>query len=388
MRHWWLVVALAGAGCNQILGIDDLTTIELDAGRDAVATNDGRPIDSPAGQLCAMLVRPARCFSPPPMGAITIEGPLDTDADIRCVVVPATNGPTACAIVGDTITVPAAGAKLTGSRPLLLLATTSITITGPLDASSTIATTPRTGPGASTNPADCGQPQPSGGQDGGGGGAGGTFTTKGGDGGNGAGNQSGDGAIATNPITTLVLHAGCRGTAGARQNNGAGGDGGGVIYLVAGMSITIANRVTANGAAGSGATTGEAGGGGGGSGGMIVFEAPTVTLMGAGEVSANGGGGGEGTIDTTGRKGNESTVWNVAASGGNGGSNGGGGGGDGSVAASGGTNAVNGATVGAGDGGGGGGGGGAGLIWLQGSLAGTQPPPISPPAIAPPALPQ
>lgn len=383
----WIVVALAGTGCNQLLGIDDLTRI--DGGGGAV---DAAPIDSfdsPPAMTCAMLIAPAKCFpSATGMGAVTIVGAVNTSAgaggDSRCVSVLLSTGPELCAIIGDTIAVPSSGATITGTRPLLLLASTTITVTGVLDASSSIEGTARTGPG-SADPPSCTLPTESGnGNDGHGGGAGGSFITSGGDGGDGAGQQGRGGANAATALVTTDLRAGCRGsTGGGGTGGGVGGAGGGAIYLVAGTEIVINNRVVANGAGGAGATSIAGGGGGGGAGGMIALDAPTVTLTGAAaQVSANGAGGGEGTFSSTARKGNESTVWNVAAAGGNGGSAPGGAGGAGSVLAGEGADASDGSTQSGNEGGGGGGGGGGGLVWLKGTPGGPQAAQISPPYVA------
>ncbi len=382
----WIVVALAGTGCNQLLGIDELTRIDASGNPIDAPLFDAAPIDShdsPPSMTCAMLVSPAKCFSNP-TGAITIENVINTDpsGDARCMSVAQSTGPELCAIIGDTITVPAAGATITGSRPLLLLATTRITVIGVLDASSTIETTARTGPGTSTPPPGCTLPTQGGGNDAHGGGAGGSFITKGGDGGDGAGQQGHSGANGANALTTTVLRAGCRGSPGGGGDGGTGGHGGGAIYLVAGTEIVISNRVIANGAGGTGATLNEGGGGGGGSGGMIVLDASTITMNGAiAQVSANGGGGGEGTRDTNAREGTESTAWNLAALGGSGGSLEGGAGGIGAVLALTGLDALNGTMINGNDGGGGGGGGGGGLVWVKGTLAGAQSAQISPPAV-------
>ena len=379
----WIVVALAGTGCNQLLGIDELTRIDA-SGNPTIDSPlvDAVPIDStdsPPAMTCAMLVTPAKCF-PDPTGAVTIENAIDTGSDGRCMPYTPTAAPELCIIIGDTITIPPGGASITGTRPLLLLATTRITVSGPLDASSTIEVTARTGPGSNGTTPGCGVPTEGGGNGARGGGAGGTFITKGGDGGDGAGNQGHNGASATSALTTTIIRAGCRGSAGGA--GGPGGHGGGAIYLVAGTEIVISNRVTANGAGGTGALAGEGGGGGGGSGGMIVLDAPSLMMTGANaQLSANGAGGGEGTFNSNAREGNETAVWNVAATGGNGGSLEGGAGGVGSVLALAGLDAAGGTSNSGNDGGGGGGGGGGGLIWVKGTLVGAQTNQISPPFV-------
>ncbi len=72
---------------------------------------------------------------------------------------------------------------------------------------------------------------------------------------------------------------------------GTGGDGGGLIAVYAGGTLTVSGEVTADGDDGTDAVSvgGENGGAGGGSGGQILLAAPTVTL--SGTVSAAGGAG-------------------------------------------------------------------------------------------------
>jgi hypothetical protein len=362
VRQWWLVLVLAGSGCNSLLGIDELTPIDA-SGSDEI---DAAPIDSPPGSICAMLVDPVICFTPLPTDPIMIEG-VNTDTDPRCVVSTQNGGSSICAILGGTITIPATGAIISGARPLLLVATTTITVDGILDASSEDGTS-RIGPGANPVPGQCGPAlSAGGGNDGGGGGAGGSFSTKGGNGGKGGGNGGSNGVLAADPQVPTILRAGCRGSEGGR-NGGPGGFGGGAIYLVAGTSIAITARVTANGAGGTGATNNESAGGGGGAGGMIVVEAPAISLAGTtAELSANGGGGGEGTVSTDAGEGGESAAWDMAATGGTGGSTNGGDGGTGATGTA--AAAVGGLGIAGGegnDGGGGGGGGGGGVIWIKG----------------------
>lgn len=364
MRHLWLLVALAG--CNQIIGIDDLTRVDA----------SGTEVDSPAGQLCAMFLPSKPCF-PLPTGTINL-GNTNTDTDQNCAT-----GMPFCALAADTITISSSGAIITGSKPLVLVATTAIQINGPLDASSTSYDEARGRAGAGSSPVSlaCPQPPGAGGDDGGGGGAGGSFGSKGGDGGNGAGGNGGDGTGADDAETVIVFRAGCRGTTGGNSGGGAGGYGGGALYLLAGMAIVIESRVDANGAGGSGGSAGKAAGGGGGSGGMIVLDAPSITLNGSSaKVTANGGGGGEGAGIGISQEGDESSDWNQPALGGKDVSPAGGDGGIGAIGVvTGGVGSV-GTRVNNIDGGGGGGGGGVGVIWTRGATpSGPLPLKISPP---------
>jgi len=380
----WLIVALVGGGCNSILGINELTVVDAPPGTETdidafIPADASVPIDSvdaPPNMLCSMLAD--ECYMDPlPAGDIVL-GAVNTETDGRCTSVTQTNGQTFCAIVGGSIKILAAGAVITGDKPLMLVATTTITIDGDLDAGSTGAPA-RSGPGIGGTPNPCNNPNTGGGgQDGGGGGAGGTFSTKGGDGGDGAGNMGGNGANATNAQVPTTIRPGCRGGTGGKSATGVGGNGGGAILLVAGTSITISDRVIANGAGGTGASATQGGGGGGGSGGMIALESPMIILEAGAELSANGGGGGEGTITTNADEGEESTAWNVVAAGGTGGSGEGGAGGAGAAALINAAKGANGTTDSGNDGAGGGGGGGHGVVWLKGTLSGAGMTKISP----------
>ncbi len=382
MRQLWIVVALTGTGCNQLLGIDELTRVDGGpAVIDGATTIDGAQIDSPPGTLCAMLASPVVCV-PRPNGTVTV-GDIDTDNDAKCTTMA---GSGICAILGDSITIqPGTTSTITGSRPLMLIATTTIKVSGALDASSasTGASIGRHGGGSDPVPTACATLATGGAtSDGGGGGAGGTFGTKGGDGGRGGG-SGGLGAVGATAQAPTIFRAGCRGGAGGNSGAGPGGFGGGALYLLAGVSIEIESRVDANGAGGTGASSGEAGGGGGGSGGMILLEAPSITMIGSeAQLTANGGGGGEGTVGTNAQEGDESAQWNEPAAGGTGLSQNGGAGGVGAIASGMGGTGVMGISGGNNnDGGGGGGGGGGGVIWIKGPVpTGSEANQISPPA--------
>jgi hypothetical protein len=298
-------------------------------------------------------------------------GQIDTSNASNCTrLVPQINGPELCLRTAQSITI-TGYVRFKGSRPLVLLATSTILVTtsGTLDVSSfrnDVGAGGNTGTCANvgTGSADTGSSANAGA--GGGGGAG--FGTPGGTGGtsDAAGGSSGG----TTALTQI--RGGCHGGRGGTSKDGAGGEGGnggGGVYLIAGTSITIAGAIKANGSGGSGGPS-KAGGGGAGSGGLIAFDAPTLVLTGT--VFANGGGGGEGGASgQTGENGSDPTTYNTRAGGGNNVANGGDGGGGSTFANAGqaGGTANNGA---------GGGGGGAGRIKIYQSPVPTGK--LSPPA--------
>jgi hypothetical protein len=315
------------------------------------------------------------CTSAPPSGPFVVSGTttLDTDQDPMCQTLAQTGGPPACLIYAAGVTIEG-GASLTaiGTRPLVIVSTAAVDISGLVDVSS------RRGgqTGAGANAADCAAmraPEPDLG--GAGGGAGGSFAAAGGDGGEGDTDNSlgGDGTalpgLAGLPVTRpSFARGGCRGSDGADEPPGTGGPGGssgGGVWIAAAGTITIAatGAIRATGAGGTGGQV-QAGGGGGGSGGLVVLEAATISI--AGQIAANSGSGGEGgarigTAPVPGTSGNDGDLGTTAASGGAGAS----------VAGDGGAGSAGaGAQGGAGQPsavGGGGGGGGAGFVHLSGS---------------------
>ena len=232
-----------------------------------------------------------------PSAPVTLTGTLDTGTSPKCMN-PfsgwASGQPAACFVVGTQITVTGTLA-VTGSKPLVLLASDTITVSGTIDASSHLGGT--TGPGAPFG--TCAGQDGSASSNGGGGGAGGSFITKGGNGSNGNGANGGN--AASQVSAPSVLRAGCNGHVGGDGAFAAGplGGAGGVVYLVAvnGITLMSGSVIDASGAGGSApGSASSAGGSGGGSGGMIKLDAPTITASGA-IVMANGGGGASGACN-------------------------------------------------------------------------------------------
>jgi hypothetical protein len=287
-----------------------------------------------------------------------------------------------CVVAGSELTL-GAGETLTahGSRPLVLLSTTTMDLLGDIDVSSHHAGQQLRGAGANpgrtgacsftTAPTEAVM---------GGGGYGASLGTVGGGGGNAAMQVAGGGLAGPRLESFPVeLRGGCKGGdgSGLAGSSAAAGDGGGAIALIAPMQIHVDAMINASGGAGhGGAMSASNGGGGGGAGGMILFDSLVPLTFGARtKLWANGGGGAQGgSAEGEGADGNESTGPMQAASGGSGSSTGGSGG-AGSV---GGSPGVAGASV---AGGGGGGGGGAGFIYAPGftELGSISPPSSNPP---------
>ena len=267
-----------------------------------------------------------------------------------------------CVIVGSSITL-ASGKTLTvhGSKPLVLLATSTFDLEGTIDVSSKRGGTP--GAGAATS---CPNTTAAAGNSGG---FGGSFGGKGGDGGTIAGaTPDGTKGIAAPALPTLptYLRGGCPGGNGSSTTAGtapAGGSGGGAVLIIAVNMIQMNGTINASGAGGRGGPMIESGGGGGGSGGMIVLDTPLI-VPGAGPIwlFANGGGGGQGGTGSgaasgPGADGQESSAPLTVGTGGSS-SKSGGNGGDGAAGAQ----AASDSGTASNSGGGGAGGGGAGFI--------------------------
>jgi hypothetical protein len=324
------------------------------------------PDATPAGCYGASVV--TVCPDAPITGQtqITINVPttINTSTSTMCVPYHLPNGTpdtSVCLIAAKSVTVGVAGRiNAIGTKPLVLLATSSMTITGIIDAASHINGT--SGP-AADSPACVAGTLPINDE----GGPGGSFGSIGG-----AGGAVAAGAVPAGATTSaMTLRGGCPGRAGSGSNAGTFGSGGGAIALIA-ASISITGTINASGAAGHGAGL-SAGGGGGGSGGMIALDAPAIMVTTTARIFANGGGGGEGGGGSNaGKDGIDSTAPTTIGVGGAGSAGAGGDGGDGFGA---GMAAVVGGT---GNDSGGGGGGGAGVIrvfpsqMLDGSIS---PPP-------------
>lgn len=331
------------------------------------------------------------CLTTAPSGPRTLPAMINTDTMCDQVETP-TGGVALCVVSGAQITI--TNTRAEGSRPLVIVATETIEITGDLDVSS--KRTGNAGAGMSTTAcvaATAGE------NDGGGaaGGGGGGFGAAGGTAGN--GDQNNNGGAAGNATggtggamsLSTFIRGGCKGANGGSTNGGnngsndgtnfgAGSNGGGAVYLIANTSITVATNgtITASGGGGAGGKQTSGGGGGGGSGGLVGLDAPTITVM--GEIAANGGAGGGGGGNSDGGNGGDGSQpgatanWNQRAGGGTSGQMANSPGGDGGA-----INNLGGAGTSNSDGGSGGGGGGVGLVWVHGTLTGTN---VSPPPTA------
>ncbi len=273
--------------------------------------------------------------------------------------------------------------RVTGSRPLVIMAAGSAQIEGTLDASATLDAPGAGGfAGGVVDPIDGrGVRGGQGGQHTGlyadGGGGGGGLCGAGGSGGSGGSASGGLGGMVFQSRWTLVpLFGGSGGgrgrgsipTSGSNINAGLGGAGGGAIQISARGQIDLRGEILVGGGGGRGGDSAwgyNAGaGGGGGSGGAVLLEAPVVTLGAAALLDAAGGGGGGGSTGsnavadgTDGRDTRDRAAGGVTGmmSGGSGGMGGGGTTLDGAA----------GDDVSRSDGNGGGGGGGAGCLLVR-----------------------
>ena len=234
------------------------------------------------------------CFDSPPTGNVSLPASINTTNGAQCAASQPTGWtaggqPAACFVVGGTISQSGTTA-VQGTRPLVLVAATTITIGGTLDAASHV--------GGSTGPASPGTCKsfvatPGATGQGGGGGAGGSFMSQAGDGGDGDGGNNTRGVAASaDAASPTVLRAGCDGQPGGGGAANLVGRGGGVVYLVAGTAITISGTINVSGS-GAAAGVAHAGGAGAGAGGMIKLDATSITATG-GKLVANGGGGASG----------------------------------------------------------------------------------------------
>jgi hypothetical protein len=308
----------------------------------------------------------AVCLDAPPTGATTIGGSINTNsASAACLAQQpagwiAAGQPDSCFVVGGTIT-QTGTTRTTGARPLVLVAATTISIAGSIDASA--KTSGNAAPGAPSASCRAFLQNPGNSNNGGGGGAGGSFMTKGGDGGFGDVTSQPGAAAVAEPAAPTVLRAGCAGQTGG-NGGGARGRGGGAVYLVAGTSITIGSGASINVSGGGGAGGGSnSGGSGAGSGGMLKLYATQITATGA-ALYANGGGGAGGSDNSSNGSSGGDPLGPTVGGGGGAGGGGSGSGGDGFPVAAAGT--ITGGNGGANKGGGGGGGAGG---YIEANLA-------------------
>lgn len=265
-----------------------------------------------------------------------------------------------------------------GGRALVIVANTTIKVTGVIDARAydknsagtklcNLAGVPGAGGFAGGTAASAAGAGP-------GGGGGGTTmgSSNGGGGGGGHGNKGGQGGYTVSTDTNYGLAGaidfpaaprtlrGGSGGGGGTSTMGNGGGGGGAVQLVAGTSVTVGGG-TANGGIDVGGCGGTYGimynsGGGGGAGGTIFLESPAINILAMGVLAANGGGGG--SYSTIGAAGDLSATAAAGSPGSTSYTTGGNGSaGNITLGSSGGFNSTY--------NGGGGGGGGAGLILLD-----------------------
>jgi len=300
------------------------------------------------------------------LGAVinTTDGKITPDWPGAVILpdVPQENGPNVMVVQVGSLTIPLETdyLEVDGDRPLIIVASRTITLDARFNMSADLGLPGPGGFGSSDGPGGGGTGAASG-ATGDGGGGGGSFGTVGG---NGGGPSGGAPGTLYGSATTLT-----GGSGGGRASGPGcmteGGAGGGAIQLTALVSITFVSlegRINAGGGGGGGGQTCNvhgSGGGGGGTGGMIFLESPLIT--GDGHLGALGGGGGEGAgaTGTVGATGGDATT-DSAGGGGTGLTTDGGDGGGGALTG-GGTNGVEASSTSNG----GGGGGGAGHIFIK-----------------------
>jgi hypothetical protein len=367
-----LALLLALGGCDAVFGLDTPKLHDAGGGGSDSGSADcssmvglyGKNGNAGWFQYCA--VPGVRTFSNTTL--------IDTDdtSGMTC----AGHEPFACLIESGTITLNGL-VTVTGTRPLILAASTVIDINGILDVSSSPA-----GNGPAANPQLCSQNGTgatgmAGIGGGGGGGAGGSWSSMGGNGGRSGGRGLGvvGGGAAMPSDSPTMLRGGCAGASGGVATGGSGGgrggSGGGAVYLMSPQIVLDATSqiesvgMFGTGGVSGGAATGSGGGAGGGTGGLIVFDTEMLQLPPSGGlVFANGGGAGAGgDAMTNGMTGMRSNAPGMAGTGGLATVAGGGVGGTGAlgIAAAGTGGDGGGSTEHAG---GGGGGGGQGFILL------------------------
>src|ERR1700733_14799878 len=168
-----VVIALLVTGCDHLFGLvsvasDAPGTIGIDS---PVRDNDSSNACFGTGLGLIASVCLPNGFTPAPD---VVAATIDTDTDCSFTVGQTTGGPALCVVAATSINVNAP-LVVTGLAPLVLLSTTTMMISGSIDAASHAGTT---GPGADVT---CDQGDVAGSRDSGG--AGGSFAGRGGSGG-------------------------------------------------------------------------------------------------------------------------------------------------------------------------------------------------------------
>ncbi len=281
-----------------------------------------------------------------------------------------------CVISASTVSVPAGTATITGSLPLVIIASGAVTIDGTIDVSAYGTTAgPGGSAGGTASSEDGGGRSPgSGGSHPGtypdGGGGGGALCGAGGNGGTGGSGAGGGGGAAVTSWNLSPLQGGSGGGYANGRTDSNGGAGGGALQIFSSVSVTLNGVILAGGGGGTrghteGGVRDYGAGAGGGSGGAVLIEAPTVTFGAGSRINTTGGGGGGGASTSNGGNGQDgAAVSSGRASGGaSGGSTYGAPGGDSGADAT--PDGSNGGSNGNGYGNGGGGGGGGGCILIR-----------------------
>ena len=196
---------------------------------------------------------------------------------------------------------------VTGSRPLVVVAATTVDIAGHIDASGSDATPGPGGFAAASGTAKGADGVKPGSSDASGGGGAGNATA-GGNGGTRSSATGGAGGPVDNATGALLVGGSGGGNGGGfpaakctDPTRGRGGVGGGAIQFSAVGMLTITGSIDLGGGGGSGGCEDDPssddyrGGGGGGAAGVAFFESATGILFDVNaEIAAVGGGGGEG----------------------------------------------------------------------------------------------
>jgi len=224
-----------------------------------------------------------------PTFVVSTSGTLDTSLDQNCNggVVDQPGTRPLCVMRYGTIKITqGATLKLTGTRPVAIVADRDFEIAGAIDASADNMPVGTSGPGGG---ATLSGSSALGTKAGGGAGfrvagaAGGGPTA---DGGGGIG-----GVASVNPGTFAALIGGPRCGDVAGGINGGGG-GGGVALISCRGTVSVSGVIDAGGGGGFGSFLTTLGGGGGGAGGYIVIQGMDISVT--GQIYANGGAGGAG----------------------------------------------------------------------------------------------